>query len=391
MKIAQLSMGLILCAGSVFAQSFDDDLNRELDQMYEAQRQPVKIQSPSAASQVQVNVQSNPAQVTSQSADVSARVQKQPTTFIEASPLVESRAEKLRKARQDAEVATEQGLVEKLEQTRIEDEKKRADRLFGNKFEQPQEAAVAVQVPAPASPPSAPVVIALPVVKEEPKEEPKKEERIDREALKNDIAEAVATLKPVKESSAKVMYFGAMFGMADYPNAINVRGQYSLGVTVGQNSDSGLAIEGAFIYSNFQVEQREGGIDPITLEYFPRITDMNQYQGSVGAKYRFFDGTLKPSLGGLMAYTYRAFTDSQFALSDETTSSQSIDFGLTAGLDLEVSKNFTIGLDFRYMYNLSSRVNKGFQQSYQRVYLRNDTPIEKINYYNLGLVGKATF
>ena len=59
---------------------------------------------------------------------------KQPTTVIEASPLTESKAETIRKARQDAELATEQTIVEKLEMSRMEDEKRRAEVLFGDKF-----------------------------------------------------------------------------------------------------------------------------------------------------------------------------------------------------------------------------------------------------------------
>jgi opacity protein-like surface antigen len=356
------------------AQSFDEDINNELDQMYDANKRSTRVQSPTAASQVQVNVQSNPSQLSGQTQESTVRVQKQPTTYIEASPLTESRAEKMRKARQDAEVATEQGIVEKLEQARIEDEKKRAERLFGNKFQNEE----VVHTPA--------VVVATPVVVKE-----EKENHIDKEMLHNEIVATVASMKPEKESESKKMYVGALFGMSDYPNAINVRGQYSMGFAVGQNSESGLNVEGSFIYSNYQVEQREGAFDPFTGEYIPRITDMNQYQGAIAAKYRFFEGTLKPVLGGLMAYTYRSFTDTQFAITSDTTSSQAIDFGLVTGLDLDVAKGFSLGVDFRYMYNLSSRVNKGFQQSYQRIYLRNDTPIEKINYYVLGIVGKATF
>ena len=61
-------------------------------------------------------------------------LKNQPTTYVEASPLVESRAEQMRKQRQQAELNTEQRIVEKLEQSRLEDEKDRAARLFGGKF-----------------------------------------------------------------------------------------------------------------------------------------------------------------------------------------------------------------------------------------------------------------
>src|SRR5690606_2509930 len=62
------------------------------------------------------------------------RVQTQPTTVIQANPLTESRADKLRRQRQNLELETELKIVEQLESSRMEDEKQRAGVLFGNKF-----------------------------------------------------------------------------------------------------------------------------------------------------------------------------------------------------------------------------------------------------------------
>ena len=60
------------------------------------------------------------------------KIQQQPVTEVEASPLSESRAEMLRKARRQTEVQTEQKIVEKLEASRLADEKKRAKKLYVN-------------------------------------------------------------------------------------------------------------------------------------------------------------------------------------------------------------------------------------------------------------------
>ena len=56
---------------------------------------------------------------------------QQPTTIVEAQPVQESRAELMRKARQNAEVSTEQKIVEKLEESRLREEQqpRRAERL----------------------------------------------------------------------------------------------------------------------------------------------------------------------------------------------------------------------------------------------------------------------
>src|SRR5438045_3203689 len=65
------------------------------------------------SSSTNVVIQSSP-QATAQAPVVVS----QPTTYVEATPLEESRADRLRKARQDTEVQTEQKIVEKLEQSR---------------------------------------------------------------------------------------------------------------------------------------------------------------------------------------------------------------------------------------------------------------------------------
>lgn len=97
------------------------------------------------------NANATTATNTNQSGQQGQAVQQQPTTYVQAQPVSESRAEAMRKAREHAEVQTEQKIVEKLEQSRLDDERDRADRLFGNRFESPE------QKPAPAP---APVVVA---------------------------------------------------------------------------------------------------------------------------------------------------------------------------------------------------------------------------------------
>jgi len=108
-------------------------------------------------------------------------------------------------------------------------------------------------------------------------------------------------------------------------------------------------------------------------------------------KYQLLGGMLRPEIGGLVSYTYRTFTDTQFGTSDASVSSQAFDMGLMTGMALELSESFGIGLDFRYMWNLTSKYDNSFQQSYVQPYLRSDKPIEKLNYYTFGVSAKATF
>ncbi len=79
------------------------------------------------------------------------RLQEQPTTVVEASPLMESNAERMRKQRQGLEVNTEQRIVEKLEEARMEDERARAERLFGTGCGTAKPAPAPAPAPAPVA------------------------------------------------------------------------------------------------------------------------------------------------------------------------------------------------------------------------------------------------
>src|SRR5690606_11231104 len=117
---------------------------------------------------------------------------------------------------------------------------------------------------------------------------------------------------------------------------------------------------------------------------------MNQYAGSGLIKYQILGGMLRPVVGALASYTYRTFTDSQFGFSDAEASSHALDMGLMTGADIEVSKNFSLGIDFRYMWNLTNKVDNGFQQSFVQPVLQSTSPIEELNYYTLGVSGRMT-
>jgi hypothetical protein len=430
---------------AVLAQStLDEEVNAELDKMYQAQpaAQPQQAQR-SAGPAVQVNVQAAqsanqaptavaapvaapvavaPTAVAPQTTQaVVAQPQKQPTTVIQASPLVESKAEMIRKNRQDAEVSTEQGIVEKLEESRLQDEKKRAEVLFGDKFNtlMNQPAPQAQPAPAPA-PVVAPVITPVPqqavvpaplpvqevqpalppvIIEKEAKSE-KEEEKLDREAVRGEVNAALAEFKKESDKPKTSSYIAVMAGSADYPDAINVKGQYSIGAAYGHKFTDRMIGEGSFLFSNYQVEQPasygNGGsvYDPSTGQYvyYPRITEMNQYSTSGLVKYQLLGGTLRPEVGALMSYTYRTFSDKQFALSDATVTSQALDFGVMTGVAIEMSESFALGLDFRYMWNMTNKVDgTSLQKSSIYQGSSNYTPIEQLSYYNLSVVGRASF
>lgn len=321
--------------------SFDDEVNAELDKLYtqkSAQSANVNAlqgsaQAPSAPTQ-QVQTQLVQQQVIA-APQAAQAVQVQPTTTIEATPLMESRAELIRKARQDAELTTEQKIVEKLEQSRMEDEKRRADVLFGEKFN-------SINSPAPA--PTAPVAVATPapapapVVVTEPVAAPivptqvvapvviETEDKIDKETVRSEISAALSDLKKQDEKPKAKSYFSVLAGTGDYPDAVNVKGQYALGFAVGKQMNERMLVEGTFLYSNYQVEQKEAFY--YNYDLYHRITEMDQYSIGMAAKYQLLDGAVHPVVGALMAYTYRSFTDSQFAIYADSSTSHALDLGL---------------------------------------------------------------
>ena len=389
------------------ANNFDDEVNAELDRMYDATATKTANTSKPAAlpSAVQVNVTNASSQGQSQGADqvqTVTQAQKQPTTIIEASPLTESRADRIRKARQEVEVQTEQKIVEKLELSRIEDERRRSEILFGDKFNQmnasqaaPAVAPVVVATPTPAPVVAAPVVVAAPTPAPVQEVAPvvvapvAKEERLSKEDVRNEVSAALEDFNKEKDKKTDKWTMGALLGVGEYPDAINVKGSYAVGFTAGKKFQDRMIVEGSFLYSNYSVEQVYGG-GVVQGQFYPRITSMDQYSAGMTAKYQLWQAALRPVVGATLAYTYRAFTDTQFSAYNSDATSHALDVGGVIGADLEVSETFSLGLDMRYMMNLTSKTSSNFQNSiiYQN---KNTTPIEKFNYYTLGLVGRTTF
>lgn len=379
------------------AQSLESDVDAELDQMYSSATAspttvPVQNVSPQGTVSGQPIYILNQATPTSTAQVQQSQVQKQPTTVIQASPLEESRAEQIRRARQDAELQTEQRIVEKLEASRMEDEKRRAGVLFGDKLESNQYQQAPVQQPVYAQPvqvQQAPVQVV-----QEPKEN-------TRDIIREELAAAMKVEESAPLLPLETKYVAAILGVGDYPDVRNVKGNYSLGVGFGTKYDN-FVIEGSFLYSNYTLEQSYGYNGGYGYNYnygypynnggyyVPNKIDVNQYTGSLAAKVQMFSGIIKPVLGGVVAYSYRDFRwDNGYGGSTSTdANSHAVDVGAIVGVDLEFSPKYSLGLDMRYMWNLSSRLNTNNSWMSGPMY---GTPIEKLQYYVMSLVARANF
>ena len=364
------------------------EVDSEIEKIYQAS-QPVADSK--AQSKVEAVAAPNTATVvTTQTVVTPAPVQKQPEVIIEASPLSASKVTEIKKNRQDAELATEAKIAEKLEQSRLEDEKRRVEALFGDKLSTSKEtSSTTVTAPAVTTATTAapivsqtivapqPIVVAVPVV-----------EKTEQKALsKEDIREEVRAVLAAEETASPVVeqrYFSANAGIGQYPDYQNITGNYSLGAAFGTRYDFFL-VEGAFALSNFTIDDAlyvtNSGI--LVRDSY----EMNQYQGSLSTKYQLLGGLVRPVVGGMISYSYRkystatSFTTGQ--VGEDIANSHAIDLGLIAGVDFELNSKTSLGVDFKYQFNLANKLSGRPAQG--------ATPLEKLQYFTTGVFARVNF
>ncbi|MBL7671561.1 MAG: hypothetical protein JNM39_13840 [Bdellovibrionaceae bacterium] len=408
----------------VFAQAgIEGDVDNELDQLYAAPVQQVRPQP------APVTVQANPpynggqpiyilnqAPNSATQTQATSQIQKQPTTFVEATPLSDSQADRMRKARQEAEMHTETKIVEKLESSRMDDEKRRAQVLFGDKFDRlaGQEAGVATPVQQQAPPPAAAVV--PPVVPQQvqiqvvpaPAPTPEPEVESTRDIIREELQSAMQVEQDLPPQPIEKKYFGAILGSGEYQDVKNVTWNYSFGFTFGTKYDDTFAIEGTFLFTNYTIRAVNptigggaygygygygggygGGYRPYSATTYN--DDVNQYSGSLAMKYFLFSGMVRPVVGGLVEYSYRTHTTTDYynrelpSNQKVEVNSHAIDLGGIIGAEVEFSKKVSVGLDFRYLFNLSSRINSS------NAVFTEGSLTEKLNRYVFAITGKASF
>lgn len=333
-------------------------------------------------------------------------VLQQPPTYVQASPLTDSRAEQLRKARQAAEVNTEQKIVEKLETSRLEDERDRAGRLFGQKWQRPQ---AVQQQPVPVQ--QAPVYSKY----EQPQQTVEvvrvDENKEDLSSVKDEIIEAVREVR--KERLEKVehikhhkpkqrWYMGGVLGVADY-SADNVEGNGAAGFTLGTMTSYGVIVEGSFLYSNYYLDQWW------TYDFFKEI---DQYGYNFSVKYSPFTGNFRPYGGGNVEWIYRKYTDRSYDYCcstsgnrqdpryqsgynnypvDEEVTSNAVNFGFLIGMDFIIGKSFVVGAEYKYSMNMFNRSDSDFVNRSDWRAPPNAEPLEEVDYSVWGLTGKFLF
>ncbi len=345
--------------------------------------------------------------------------QQQPMTYVEARPLNESKAGQMRRAREGAELQTEQKIVEKLEESRLKDEQRRAERLFGNRLSsEPAQSipttndygAIAAPVQqATQSQTTGQAVHQVVVVRDDASPVSARAE-IDREIEKE--VERASSRSAEKQrieyrdeysgfqlfGANSRFFMGAEIGLADYFDADNVSGELATGFSLGSKSPNGLVVEAGFLYSNFLINE---------FWQRPVFREMDQYNFTLAAKFSPLKGSFQPYGGAVASYTYRRYSDRQFFWgsssfhghhghhgqwpNDRTASSNAFDLGFNAGLDLKVTHNFSLGTEFRYMVNMINNSRSEFLNSRRFWATSVTSPIEEFSYYSWTLNGKIHF
>ncbi len=307
----------------------------------------------------QVTVTGAAAKSESLSAPMDPAIQTQPKVFqsapttVEASPLAPSRADQLRKARQDVEVQTEQAIVEQLEASRLELEKKRADQLLKKISSADEVAPQSVQV-VPAQ-----TVQAAPA----PAVDPAQKAEI------NQLKQEVQALKTEQERPKDDNYLSFGIGMPNYRNVYNLKSDATFGLGFGFKSPNNVVFEGSLYYSLLRIER------PTTSPFggLPEIDNVDQYNGAAAVKYAFFSGKVRPLVGALASYTYREYSCGQFWVCSGRTRTHALDAGVLVGGEVQVSDTFSIGVEYQQLRNLS---------------YRDDAPIQTSMFFNMYQLGR---
>ncbi len=206
-----------------------------------------------------------------------------------------------------------------------------------------------------------------------------------------EIDENMAVKTQVKNETqvkAKKLYASVLLGIGAYPEVSNIDKGYNVSAAAGYFVREQLMLEAGVGMAKSQLSIKNQ-LNASQRDSF----DINQYQANLAAKYRLdglFGTRLMPQFGLAMSYTYRKYslTNNTILVSGNTGSSNAFDAGVGGGLDYELSPSFALGVDFRYMFNLSNQVSANYiNPNYGYI----GTSLETLQYYVAGVTARMNF
>jgi len=295
-----------------------------------------------------------------------------------------SQADLMRSLRKSAEDSTEQRIVEKLEASRLNDERRRADTLFGDRFEDLNKKDHDRRNDRDEDDGADnTVIVKKVVVKEDPT--PVIAEPLPPAPV---VQKETVVIQPPQEIRNDRAYIGLSVGGMSY-DASNVESNYAAGVTLGKQLENNVSVEASFLYSNHYVDKK--------FWYVPLYSDLTQYDIGFNAKYSFFTGALRPYIGAGITYVYRnyqdriytPYTNSSVEFGEEANT-HAVDGNLMVGLDFQLSRSLAIGAEYKYSGNVFVKNDEPvFAQQWARP--TNGKPLEEIDRSQVTVNAKFMF
>ena len=273
------------------------------------------VESPAEVAKKAVSAPSKVVILNNQQVQQKQNLSSQPPVQVKGIPIVKAKTVELRKSREEAEMATEQRIVEKLERSRLRDEQERLKKLFPS---EPTKSVVAV----------------------------------------DGSASLAGSSSVLEDDDADKFYAGFHIGQSDnFSSRVeNLKSYGSYGFSFGSHDSSGLMLEAALFYTPHTILQADSYI-PYGGQFYPGdyATEVDQFSGLLSLKYSPFSSRFKPYLGLMAGYTIWSYKD-EYAFEYECSMigfsycgnndrrTNSVDVGLNVGADLQLSPKLSVGL-----------------------------------------------
>lgn len=202
----------------------------------------------------------------------------------------------------------------------------------------------------------------------------------------------IQSLKTKQENSR--FFFSFFANRPGHFDVKNLKSLFGLGLGVGVEFSSAFILESLFSYSKQSVEvQERESLQFIDTSRYSAINrknlfNINQYGLSLDLKYGFKNQIpITPYFGGMINYSYRQYSGqskrNNFGLySIQKAESHAINLGPVLGLNFEITKNFSFGLDSRVSFNVYNTNPKTERISSQG---NKTAPVEDFTQWFLGL------
>ena len=277
--------------------------------------------------------------------DQNAQVSHQPIVRVIGTPITATYATELKKSRQNAELQTEQKIVEKLESSRLMDEQERLTKLFGNK---PAQKAVVTSSQA--------IVV-------------EGDKAVDGSEVYTEV------VSPVQDKGTDRVYMGIHGGQASNltHSLENVESFGSVGLSFGAYDDSGLILESSFFYAKHEIKNQSGNYYYNNAEPFREV---DQLVGSLSLKFTPSSGRFRPYAGVAVSYNY--WLDEYKNADGTCYNSPYCDNSIQSNYD-SVDLGANVGMDFI----LNHKISIGFNMLINVLNLTHNRPSPKVHPYRL--------